>query len=307
MQQFGGHIAVQERGNGQGTTFQVYFPRVDQPLAVAARPRTGPAPRGTETLLVVEDEPSLRHLARSVLELQGYQVLSANNGRDALHAVRDHKGSPIRLVITDIVMPLMGGTVMAEWLKTANPDLKILFTSGYTDDAITQHRSCWRRALNSCPNPIRRARLRSRCGKCWMSREMDFSLFPEVCGKITWRFNRRLAHEKEIHRAARPHHKGLFAHGGRAVGFVRVWLIGPNVGSCDDTPSLTEYQVKALFLLNFIKYVDWPPKASAGSATPITIALFGVTKLGEAAEKGRGGQKGGGGRAIVVRKIRRLR
>jgi CheY-like chemotaxis protein len=137
MQQSGGHIAVQSE-LGQGTTFKIYFPRVDQPLDVAARPRTGPTPRGTETLLVVEDEPTLRHLARSVLELQGYKVLSANNGQDALHAARDHKGSPIRLVITDVIMPLMGGKVMAEWLKTANPDLKILFTSGYTDDAVTQ-------------------------------------------------------------------------------------------------------------------------------------------------------------------------
>jgi signal transduction histidine kinase len=137
MQQSGGHIGVQSE-LGQGTTFKIYFPRVDQPLDVAAHSRTGPTPRGTETLLVVEDEPTLRHLARSVLELQGYKVLSANNGQDALHTVRDHKGSPIRLVITDIVMPLMGGKVMAEWLKTANPDLKILFTSGYTDDAVTQ-------------------------------------------------------------------------------------------------------------------------------------------------------------------------
>ena len=137
MQQSGGHIAVQSE-LGQGTTFKIYFPRVDQPMDVVARARTGPTPRGTETLLVVEDEPTLRHLARTVLELQGYKVLSANNGQDALHAVRDHKGSPIRLVITDVIMPLMGGKVMVEWLKTANPDLKILFTSGYTDDAVTQ-------------------------------------------------------------------------------------------------------------------------------------------------------------------------
>ncbi|HUD84648.1 MAG TPA: ATP-binding protein, partial [Candidatus Saccharimonadales bacterium] len=138
MQQSGGHIAVQS-GLGQGTTFKIYFPRVDQPLDVAACPRTGPTPRGTETLLVVEDEPTLRNLARSVLELQGYKVLSANNGQDALRIVRDHKGSPIQLVITDVIMPLMGGKVMAEWLRTANPELKILFTSGYTDDAVTQH------------------------------------------------------------------------------------------------------------------------------------------------------------------------
>jgi CheY-like chemotaxis protein len=96
-------------------------------------------PRGTETLLLVEDEPAVRHLACDVLEGQGYHVLRANNGQDALHTVRDHKGSPIQLVITDVIMPLMGGKVMAEWLKTSNPDLKILFTSGYTDEAITNN------------------------------------------------------------------------------------------------------------------------------------------------------------------------
>ena len=98
-----------------------------------------PVPRGTETLLVVEDEPSVRHLASGVLETQGYEVLSASNGQDALHAARKHKGSPIRLVVTDVIMPLMGGKVMAEWLTTTYPDLKILFTSGYTDDAIAHH------------------------------------------------------------------------------------------------------------------------------------------------------------------------
>jgi DNA-binding response OmpR family regulator len=96
-------------------------------------------PRGTETLLVVEDEPSVRHLARHVLETQGYDVLSASNGQEGLQEAREHKGSPIRLVVTDVIMPLMGGKVMAEWLQTADPELKILFTSGYTDDAITHH------------------------------------------------------------------------------------------------------------------------------------------------------------------------
>ena len=90
-------------------------------------------------MLVVEDEPSVRQLTREVLEAQGYAVLTAANGQEALHAVREHKGSPIRLVVTDVIMPLMGGKVMAEWLKTTYPDLKILFTSGYTDDAIAQH------------------------------------------------------------------------------------------------------------------------------------------------------------------------
>jgi two-component system, cell cycle sensor histidine kinase and response regulator CckA len=139
VQQSGGHIGVYSEV-GKGTTFKIYFPRVEQPLDVAARPiETGPLPRGTETLLIVEDEPSVSHLARAVLKAQGYEVLFASNGQDALRVVHEHKGSPIRLVVTDVIMPLMGGKVMAEWLKTTYPDLKILFTSGYTDDAITHH------------------------------------------------------------------------------------------------------------------------------------------------------------------------
>jgi two-component system cell cycle sensor histidine kinase/response regulator CckA len=139
VQQSGGHIGIYSEP-GKGTTFKIYFPRVELPLDVAARPvPTGPLPRGTETLLVVEDEPSLRHLACGVLEAQGYEVLTATNGQDALQVAREHKGSPIRLVITDVIMPQMGGKVMAEWLKTIYPNLRILFTSGYTDDAIVQH------------------------------------------------------------------------------------------------------------------------------------------------------------------------
>jgi two-component system, cell cycle sensor histidine kinase and response regulator CckA len=136
VQQSGGHISIISEV-GKGTTFQIYFPRVEQPLDVAARPvQTGPSVRGTETLLVVEDEPSVRYLARQVLEAQGYDVLSASNGQDGLRVAREHKGSPIRLVVTDVIMPLMGGKAMAEWLKTTYPELKILFTSGYTDDAV---------------------------------------------------------------------------------------------------------------------------------------------------------------------------
>ena len=139
VQQSGGHIDVYSE-LGKGTTFNIYFPRVAEPLDVSARPiHAGPLPRGTETLMVVEDEPSVRHLACGVLHNQGYEILSASNGQDALHVAREHKGAPIRLVVTDVIMPLMGGKVMAEWLKATYPDLKILFTSGYTDDAISHH------------------------------------------------------------------------------------------------------------------------------------------------------------------------
>jgi two-component system, cell cycle sensor histidine kinase and response regulator CckA len=136
VQQTGGYIEVCSE-LGKGTTFKVYLPHSALPLDVAPRAsQIGPLARGTETLLVVEDEPSVRHLARNVLEAQGYTVLSAANGQDGLHVARDHRGSPIRLVVTDVIMPLMGGKVMAEWLKIANSDLRILFTSGYTEEAI---------------------------------------------------------------------------------------------------------------------------------------------------------------------------
>jgi signal transduction histidine kinase len=93
VQQCHGHIEVQSE-LGIGTTFKIYFPRVEQPLDVAARPgQTSLLPRGTETLLVVEDDPSLRHLACGVLEAQGYEVLSAVNGQEALRVAREHNGS----------------------------------------------------------------------------------------------------------------------------------------------------------------------------------------------------------------------
>jgi two-component system cell cycle sensor histidine kinase/response regulator CckA len=139
VKQCGGHIGVYSEPD-KGATFKIYFPRVEQPLDGTARAvQTGPLPRGTETLLVVEDEPAVRHLTCSVLEAQGYNVLRANNGKDGLRAARDLKGQPISLVITDVIMPLMGGDEMAKALKETYPDLKILFTSGYTDAAIAHH------------------------------------------------------------------------------------------------------------------------------------------------------------------------
>ena len=137
VHQSGGYIDVCSEV-GKGSVFKVYFPRVVLPLDFTAGTiHSAPLPRGNETLLVVEDEPSVRHLASRVLNSLGYEVLSASNGQDALHVLREHQGSAVRLVITDVIMPLMGGKVMAEWMKTTQPDLKILFTSGYTEDAIS--------------------------------------------------------------------------------------------------------------------------------------------------------------------------
>jgi two-component system, cell cycle sensor histidine kinase and response regulator CckA len=142
IKQSGGHIGVYSEA-GKGTTFKIYLPRVEQtPHATTDKGSsvpTGPLPRGTETLLVVEDEPSLRQLAHGVLASLGYEVLLAANGQDGLRVAREHNGPPIRLTITDVIMPQMGGKVMAEWLKATYPDIKVLFTSGYTDDAIVHH------------------------------------------------------------------------------------------------------------------------------------------------------------------------
>jgi signal transduction histidine kinase len=158
VEQSGGHIGVSSE-QGQGTAFKIYFPRILQPLDISIKAiQTGPLPRGTETLLLVEDEPSVRHLAVTVLEAQGYKVLSAANGQEALNTARNHRGSLIRLVVTDVIMPQMGGKVMAEWLKIANPDLKVLFTSGYTDDALT-HQGVLGDGVEYLPKPYSPATL----------------------------------------------------------------------------------------------------------------------------------------------------
>ncbi|MDB6007684.1 MAG: sensory box histidine kinase/response regulator [Prosthecobacter sp.] len=139
VQQSGGCMSVHSEP-GKGTMFQVHFPCVEQPLDVAASTvLSGPLPRGTETLLVVEDDSAVRQLAAEVLQSQGYLVLPAINGQDGLNMARAHHGPPIQLVVTDVIMPQMGGKVMSEWLKVTYPGLKVLFTSGYTDDAIAHH------------------------------------------------------------------------------------------------------------------------------------------------------------------------
>jgi len=139
VQQCGGHIAISSQV-GKGAAFRVYFPQVQEAIQLSDTSfKKKPLPRGTETLLVVEDEPAVRHLACDVLRAQGYEALSATNGQDGLHVARQHKGVAISLVITDVIMPRMGGKVMAEWLKSSFPGIKILYTSGYTDDAITHH------------------------------------------------------------------------------------------------------------------------------------------------------------------------
>jgi signal transduction histidine kinase len=158
VQQSGGHIGV-ESELGKGTTFKIYFPRKDKPLDPRTQTvRLEVLPRGAEMLLVVEDDQSVRHLACAVLEEQGYKVLRANNGREGLRVARDFKAQPIRLVVTDVVMPKMGGKAMVQWLKITHPEIKILFTSGYTDDSIALH-GVLEAGVAFLPKPYTRAAL----------------------------------------------------------------------------------------------------------------------------------------------------
>ncbi len=139
IRQCGGFIDVRSE-LGQGSTFDVYFPRVHEEASASSR--RAPArtlPKGTETLLLVEDDPAVRHLAVDVLEMQGYRVLRASNGQEGLQVAGEVKGDGIDLVITDVVMPRMSGKVMADWLKATYPEIKVLFTSGYAEEAVADH------------------------------------------------------------------------------------------------------------------------------------------------------------------------
>ena len=133
-----GHINVHSE-LGSGTTFKIYFPQVQsaiEPLRVRNRPAE--VAGGNETVLLVEDEPVVRELAVATLREKGYTVVEAVNGEEGLRMARQHDGK-IDLVLTDVVMPVMGGKEMADALRTSHPDTKVLFTSGYTEDALGHH------------------------------------------------------------------------------------------------------------------------------------------------------------------------
>jgi two-component system, cell cycle sensor histidine kinase and response regulator CckA len=136
VKQSGGRVDVYSE-LGIGTTFKILLPAVvgsNGPLS-----RSAPvAPRGTETVFLVEDEAGVRKFARLALETQGYTVLEAACGQDALRVANGYAG-PIHLLMTDVVMPRMGGREVAEALRARHPGLKVLFVSGYTDDAVVRH------------------------------------------------------------------------------------------------------------------------------------------------------------------------
>jgi two-component system, cell cycle sensor histidine kinase and response regulator CckA len=121
---------------GRGTSFQIYLPRSDEKTTSGAHPSVGSS-LGTETVLVVEDEPAVRNLVRAVLERKGYVVLVAQDGAVALDLVDKHTGV-IHVLLTDMVMPGMNGRDLAALVRTRRPTIKVVFMSGYTADVPTE-------------------------------------------------------------------------------------------------------------------------------------------------------------------------
>lgn len=131
----GGQIAVSS-SPGKGTTFNLYFPRVETEAPATSPRESGEMPRGVETVLLAEDDPSVRTASVRTLRLLGYTVLEAAQGAEALEVAAVHAG-PIDLLIADVIMPRVGGRSLAVELCRARRDLKVLFTSGYAADVRT--------------------------------------------------------------------------------------------------------------------------------------------------------------------------
>jgi PAS domain S-box-containing protein len=136
VKQSGGHVFVYSEA-GRGAAFRVFLPRVDAPADPVA-PLSTAIPEGHETVLLVEDEEMLRGVTREMLELCGYRVLEAANGDEALDLARSFEGT-IHLIVTDVIMPGLSGPEIADQVTSDRTAVKVLFVSGYTDDALAHH------------------------------------------------------------------------------------------------------------------------------------------------------------------------
>jgi len=140
VKQSGGYVWVYSEP-GRGTSFKIYLPRIEdgQPSGTRDRkPDTLSLPRRSETVLLAEDEKGVRELAREYLEMSGYTVIEAENGHMALELAAMHAGQ-IHLLMTDVVMPGISGRELADRVGQIRPGIKILYMSGYTDQAVVHH------------------------------------------------------------------------------------------------------------------------------------------------------------------------
>ena len=134
--QSGGHLAVYSEP-GHGSVFKLYLPTVTLPVAATRSDSAADAPAGSETILVVEDDDAVRMFTEAVLNAAGYEVITASNGAEALELAQATP-KPIQLLMTDVVMPVLGGHALAEQMRSAHPEARVLFTSGYTPDAVSR-------------------------------------------------------------------------------------------------------------------------------------------------------------------------
>jgi PAS domain S-box-containing protein len=138
VRQSGGNVFVTSQ-RGKGSVFQVYLPRVQEGTPAGAAPVSAkPVVRGTETILVVEDDEAVRGLVHDTLSAHGYTVLVARDGLEAVEVAKANPQRPIHLLVTDLVMPRLGGKEAAARLLEIHPELRVLYISGYTDRAIVQ-------------------------------------------------------------------------------------------------------------------------------------------------------------------------
>jgi CheY-like chemotaxis protein len=153
IKQSGGHISVYGE-SGRGTTFKIYLPQAEAPMKTPVlRPVSLDLPPGTETILLVEDDPALREMAATLLRRLGYTVFTAGNSVEALSVQHERVTGHIDLLFTDVVMPHMSGKELADRVRALYPQTKILFTSAYTENAIV-HQGVLDKGVNLLQKPF---------------------------------------------------------------------------------------------------------------------------------------------------------